>query len=315
MPLLVRVPRVESVLREIGPYRHSLNVLDRKQTAVQRQLRRSGLAGYEPPTQATLMALVQTSRRPVEFFDIGAHIGLYSALAALVFPPDLVHVTAFEPTPTTADICAQLAHRNRVAVNLERVALSDQEGSASLFVSDKAETSNSLVAGFRTASAVVSVPTTTLDVHCLARQVLPTVLKVDVETFEPFVLRGASRTLTSARPAVVCELLPSNATSSLESLSLLRAAGYVAHAWAPDAGRWVVVSEAGQRGRLNGELRDWLFLPAPASDELHSAVAEWRAAIADCTEETNVLYPGGTPPPPGWDSRYQLHEPAATGSP
>ena len=54
MPLLIKVPENRAVLSATGPYPRALNMLGRRQTAVQRQLRRSGLAGYEPMTQATL---------------------------------------------------------------------------------------------------------------------------------------------------------------------------------------------------------------------------------------------------------------------
>ena len=164
------VPRVDvSTARRSGPYPRALNV-----SAASRRRSSASCAAAAWPA---------TSRRPrrpsgagpalapagIEFFDIGAHIGLYAALAAVVFPPDLVHVTAFEPTPTTADVALALVHRNQLDVTVERLALSDEQGEAVLYVSDKAETSNSLAVGFRSAAMTVTVPTTTLDAYCVSR--------------------------------------------------------------------------------------------------------------------------------------------------
>ena len=308
MPLLIRTPRVESVLRELGPYPSGLNALDRKETAVQRQLRRAGLAGYEPSTQATLLTLVQLSRRPAEFFDVGAHIGLYSALCAAIFPPDLVHVTAFEPTPTTANLCLRIAEANRLQVRLERLALSDSSGSATLYISDKAETSNSLVEGFRPSTQSVEVAMTTLDRYCLQRGVYPTVMKIDVETFEVHVVRGALQTLRDARPWVVCELLPSaDSGATREVLSIFADLGYEAYRWGHD-NSWHRSSGSDEGAHLSESNRDWLFAPDGLNERFKTALREWLAAIATCTEQTNLLIPGGTKPPDGWREPYRLHD-------
>lgn len=306
MPMLVTIPRNQTVLRDVGSYVSGLNLLDRKQTAVQRQVRRAGLAGYEPETQATLLTLVQLSRRPAGFFDVGAHIGIYSALIAAVFPPDLVHVTAFEPTPATAAVCRSLADKNRLDMRIEPLALSSTEGTATLFISDKAETSNSLVAGFRPSSQRVEVPMTTLDAYCRANGVLPTVLKIDVETYEVHVLRGALGVLADARPAVVCELLPAAAPEQTsEVLDAMAGIGYQVHRWEVGAG-WRPCHPDEVLSHVNGAHRDWLFTPGPLDDRFETAFAEWSTAIAECTHETNTFVPGGAPAPAGWGDPYEV---------
>ena len=237
--MLVRIPRNETTIRQLGPYVRRLDLLDHRRTAVQRQVRRGGLASYEPGTQATLLSLVQLSRRPAEFFDIGAHIGLYSALVGAIFPPDLVHVTAFEPTPDTARMCRTLAERNHIPIWLEQCALSSCDGSATLHISEKAETSNSLMAGFRPSSESISVRVTTIDNYCLLRNTHPTVMKVDVETFEAEVLRGALQTIKDARPAIVCEILPTTAPGAIKTiLKIIVSIGYKMHYWRDPRG-WV----------------------------------------------------------------------------
>ena len=103
---------------------------------------------------------------------------------------------------------------------------------------------------------------------------------------------------------MVCELLPGRPEVSLESLGLLVDAGYVAHAWSTDTDGWVPVEPRRAASWLDGELRDWLFLPEPAGDRLRHLVAEWRDAILACTADTNLLVDSGTPPPTGWARPY-----------
>jgi FkbM family methyltransferase len=304
--MLVKIPRNETVLRELGPYVSCLNVGDRKRTAVQRQLRRAGLAGYEAETQATLLSLVQLSRRPAEFFDVGAHIGLYSALIGAVFPNDLVHVTCFEPTPETADMCLSIADANRIPIQLERLALSSEEGTATLFISMKAETSNSLAAGFRESAESVTVPVTTLDAYCDRVGRFPTVIKIDVETFESYVLRGAMQTIADARPSVVCEILPAAAPEATESV--LRAIvdlGYRINRWG-ESGRWEPGGIDDVLTKASHTHRDWLFSPGDLEETFHTAHRQWLAAIADCTNEQNVFLDGGVAPSAGWNESYRV---------
>jgi FkbM family methyltransferase len=308
MPLFVKTPRNETVLRQSGPYASGLSLMDRKQTAVQRQITRDGLAGYEPETQATLLTLAQLSVKPVEFFDVGAHIGLYSTLLATVFPADLLHVTAFEPTPETAEICAAVAAANHVEVHLERVAVSDEMGRAPLYISDKAETSNSLRPGFRDSTQSVDVATTTLDQYCLDRGTTPTVLKIDVQTQEAAALRGARETLAQARPSIVCEMLPAGDDAARAAvLHDLDALGYRAHAWQPAKG-WVE-HKADEIPVISEAHRDWLFTRDTLGDSFHTAFQQWSTAIAECGQDHNILVPGGSPPPDGWNAPYLPERP------
>ena len=74
-----------------------LNIVVGKSTAVQRALRREGLAAYEPPTVAAILAVMELQEPGFTFFDVGANVGLYSSLCAAMF--DSGRVVAFEPTP------------------------------------------------------------------------------------------------------------------------------------------------------------------------------------------------------------------------
>jgi FkbM family methyltransferase len=289
MPILIEVPRNVSVIRKFGPYRRSIDIDDGRSTAVQRHLRRGGLAGWEPQTQATLLSLVQSGSTPVTFLDVGAHVGIHSLLVTTIFPSEHVSALGFEPTPTTAALQRELFRRNGRQTHLEELALSDAPGTATLYLSDRAETSNSLAEGFRRSSASVEVEVTTLDRYCAAHDVVPDIIKIDVETLEAAVLLGASNLLQTARPAVVCELLPAGSDAkTADILAKLEQWGYHLHFWDAETGGWTesnpadITDRRGQSG-----VRDFLFTPEPLSPTFHQDVAEWLKAISVCDKPSN----------------------------
>jgi FkbM family methyltransferase len=306
MPMMVRLPRNDDVVRTTGGYRSGLNFLSRKQTAVQRQLRRGGLASYEPATQATLLSLVQIAARPTTFLDIGAHIGLYSALVAEIFSASEVAVVAFEPTPETAGLARQLMRANRLPVVVEETAVSSQPGVAQLYISSTTESSNSLKLGFRDATQTVPVVVTTVDEYCAGSGVVPGVIKIDVETLEANVLLGALSTLDRARPAIVCELLRKGDQRNLtRALASLDGMGYVLHHLGRDL-LWHATPSEDYQDYLSSTRRDWLLVPGDLPAGLHHAMRVWLDAIAVCTEATNLMVPPGERAPEGWDRNYAL---------
>jgi len=140
---------------------------------VQNTLQRDGLAGYEIPTQATLLALMQRAPRNAVFFDVGAHIGLYSAMIATVYRTRGVNIFAFEPTPATLKICHAIRDDNHLDYEIVESAVSSQPGTADLFLSDTWDTSNSLNSHHRNSTAAVTVPVITLDMFSAERGLDP----------------------------------------------------------------------------------------------------------------------------------------------
>ena len=311
MPLIVRMPRNERVLRRHGRYRRALNVLDPQASVAQRRLKRRGLNDDGAPTQATLLALVETASRPTVFLDVGAHIGLYSALVAAVYSDLGAEVHAIEPTPATAEIARQIATANRLPVVVEQVAMSSSPGTAQLIISARAETSNSLVAGFRESAGVVDVAVTTIDAYCRDKQIAPSVIKIDVEMLESEVLAGGLQTFEKCRPSIVCELLPEQGESGQlhDVLTRLDDIGYVLHHW--DETAWVPTALAEYRDHLAGghRRRDWLMTPGPLPRSMPAAVRRWRDAIATCTRAKNVLVADDDTLPGNWDATFVVKAP------
>lgn len=239
---------------ELGDGQSSIN---------QRQLRRVGLAGWQPATTAALLAAWELGPEPGVFLDVGANAGLYALLCRLLSPA--TRAIAFEPFPDTVAAGRRWAQANGVEVHFEQLAVSDADGHATLYVSERSDASNSLVAGFRRASATVDVRCVTLD-HYLAREgLVPTVIKIDVEQHEPAVIRGADATLRRHRPVVVMELLETDA--SRQAHQRLRALGYTScHLGARDHLYWPGGLPDAWQERFDG----WLHAvsrcgPVPAS--------------------------------------------------
>lgn len=280
----------------VGGRLATLDVIDPSTSGVQRQLRRSGLASYEPSTAAALLSLFEAAGDGFVFFDVGANIGLYASMAAALFEPS--SVVAFEPMPPIAEVATAIATANGLAVRVECCAASDTDGFADLHVSPVADTSNSLNPAFRKGAETVRVPLVRLD-DVVASGPTPDVIKIDVETHEAAVLRGARRTLETHRPALVVEVLSGRrgqdfATEISESLDGL---GYSMYellqlpSFRPEA----------ELHSSLGETRDWLFTPEPIGDDFSHRWETWSKRLAECTADRNSRAPLGPGLRRAWD--------------
>jgi FkbM family methyltransferase len=145
------------------------------------------------------------------FLDIGANIGVFTALAASVVGDD-GSVIAVEPIPRNLALIERATRSNSFDnVKLIRAAASDRNGYIELRT--HGSTSNSATpaaAGERLSSesgATMRVPAVVLDeaLRDLARLDL---VKIDVEGMEPRALRGLQRTLDRFRPILISEFHP-----------------------------------------------------------------------------------------------------------
>jgi FkbM family methyltransferase len=170
--------------------------------------------------------------------DVGAHVGLFSIVAAnIVGPEGSVH--AFEPVPANF-----LALANNVRLNgfenvvLNNVAVGSQHGRLRLGlpseVPDTGPTSAMYTAGSDVAAIEVDVVCLDdyVDRHIAATPV--TLLKLDVEGGEPDVLAGFARTLSSRPPRLLLtevnlERLADHRLKAADVLEPLQAYGYDLH--------------------------------------------------------------------------------------
>jgi FkbM family methyltransferase len=157
---------------------------------------------YEPE----MIEAVRRSLTPkTVFFDVGAHIGQYSLMAAQLCR----EVHAFEAHHPTAEALRHNVTSNGLAnVTVNGCAVCDHLGTATFHESSADNPGASSLYG---EGRSVEVGTITLDSYCanLALDNKPIVLKIDVEGAELSVLRGAENLLARGNVIIFAELIDS----------------------------------------------------------------------------------------------------------
>lgn len=181
---------------------------------IPKALIKRGLAGYEPFAVETFLALLAVAG-PGEVLDIGANVGLYGLLAA-------AHggrgVHAFEPTPRVAAAARRSARVSGLPLSVHGCAVGDRVGPVTLYESNTSDASNSLNPQFRQSVRQLVVAGTTVDAFCARRRLRPAILKIDTESTEAAVLRGAQGVIERQRPWILLEVLPARAHGELDAL-------------------------------------------------------------------------------------------------
>ena len=131
--------------------------------------------------------------------DVGANSGVYTVLAAKVKGAS---VLAFEPIPKTYERLLLNVCLNNIQsmVNCINMGLADKKGELAFTVSQDATNHVSdQNEGVETAKVLVS----TLDDEVDRFAIEPTILKIDVEGYEYFVLKGGSKVLSNSSLNIV----------------------------------------------------------------------------------------------------------------
>jgi FkbM family methyltransferase len=149
--------------------------------------------------------------------DCGANMGLFSTMmAARVRPWGSVH--AFEPSPGARRDLFRVLKLNQIpGVAVNACALSDACGEATfcdMLAGDVRREASHLnlldrpnVAN-RSEHQMVTVPTRTLDAYVAEKQLVPRLVKIDVEGAEFLVLEGARQCVAAHKPMLVIEIHP-----------------------------------------------------------------------------------------------------------
>ncbi|MDF2077149.1 FkbM family methyltransferase [Pseudomonas mendocina] len=143
------------------------------------------------------------------FLDIGANLGWYSLVLGRRCPNSRIY--AFEPIPSTVEVFERNIRLNRLEnIEVLRMGLFNQEDELDfLFAPDvSGATSLKLAGQFRGRASIQNVAcrTTTLDAFCASRNIVPALLKIDVEGAELMVVQGGEKIL-EATPIILMELL------------------------------------------------------------------------------------------------------------
>lgn len=215
---------------------------------------------HEPDLTRMMLA---TLRPGMVVFDVGAHIGYYSLLAAhLVGPTGAVH--AFEPSPPTFAVLARNTARHPT-VKAYNVAVYSAPSELTLTDYGWLNSSQNTVTGAgrfgaqpATARRTWTIPAIALDDHVETTGAVPDLVKIDAESAEYDVLVGLERTIERHHPAISVEVgdyeIP-GAHRSAEIVAWLTKRGYAPHEWRD--GR-VVAHEP----RADYRQGDLMFLPA-----------------------------------------------------
>jgi FkbM family methyltransferase len=205
---IVRVPVVGKVPVELPGGRQFLMQTDGDDAIASMMYWRKRLVAYEPDTTELFLQLLGAART---FFDIGANTGLYALAAGSENPQRQVY--AFEPFPAIyAYLARNIAINKLHNVQAHPVALGDMTGTTPFYIPSASAVfpfSASTAAGLSPQVEEIRVAVTTLDLFVAEHQVEHVdLIKVDTETTEPQVLRGAQATLQKHRPVIICEVLP-----------------------------------------------------------------------------------------------------------
>jgi FkbM family methyltransferase len=157
------------------------------------KLARILLGSYEPE-QTRLFA--ETIRPGDTVLDVGAHVGYYTVLSAVLAGPTGT-VWSFEPNPRNAAFLRRHVEINGLRqARVEQAAVSDAEGTARFDFGTGSGTGHLADAG------AIEVRTLRLDDFCAAHAIVPRVVKIDVEGAEAAVLEGFAATMDAARPII-----------------------------------------------------------------------------------------------------------------
>jgi FkbM family methyltransferase len=186
-------------------------------------------------------------------------------------------------------MASRIMRANGLDVRIVQAAVGASPGLARLHLSAISDSSNSLVKGFKPSLDELAVDVITIDDYCDTNRIAPTLLKLDVEAFEPEVLSGARRTIERYRPTIVVEVLTSRGPEHGDAINdAMKGLAYEFHPLADDP-TWE--AEPRIAASVSRGARDWLLLPEPLDDEFARRSTEWSERIAVCTPDRNSRPP------------------------
>jgi FkbM family methyltransferase len=179
---------------------------------------------YEP----TLWRVLQSQLTPgAVFYDVGAHIGLFSLIAARNLGVQ-GSVFVFEPDPSNIRRIEEHASRNRLdALGIIPKAAWFVDGRMKFQrACSQSSMNRGAIAEDNSAASESTIEVETVTLDSFGREhALPSIIKIDVEGSEAAVLRGSEGIFRFAKPVVICEIHHAQAASDVTHW--LQARGYV----------------------------------------------------------------------------------------
>ncbi len=195
------------------------------------------IVGHDMEVKQTYEAILHSQEKPDLFVDIGANFGTHS----LLFLAHQIRTITFEPNSSCHGYFKDACRLNGFNPNLEPVAVGQQDGEIELSY-PKNETwlgsvNPDAVKRLEAAQELVTekVALRTVDDYLPQIEGRRTLMKIDTEGNELFVLRGAVKTLEANRPMVIFEC--NRDDKQMEIYEFFRAQNYQMHTlpWNPAA--------------------------------------------------------------------------------
>ena len=172
--------------------------------------------------RVSMQLWMELARHSSVVVDVGANTGIYSLVAKAVNPNAKVH--GFEPVSRVFQKYVQNCRLNGFDIVAEELALSNQDGTATLYDFNSehvlaATLDREIYAELPGEQREVSVPVTKLSTYIAARGLERVdLMKIDVESHEPEVLEGLGAYLQSFKPTLLIEVLTDAVGRSLERI-------------------------------------------------------------------------------------------------
>ena len=243
-----------------------------------------GLRGGAPFEPEVSLALRQCIQPGSVVLVIGANVGYFTAhMSQLVGSAGLVH--AFEPEPRNFSLLSSNVAANHLQnVVLHHMALGDREDTGVLHISDFSGGMHRLYPSNCCGNATVEVPIRRLDSMFSPGQI--SVIKIDVEGFEPFVLSGAQNLLDGQDVKIISEYCPPAMLEAGASLVtfLEQLIQWVLQAYEPGGAHleWAVLLEDARKWEQFGRERLFAACKEKSNPEI-AAFVEQQAGRLGCT--------------------------------
>jgi FkbM family methyltransferase len=170
-------------------------------------------AGESERQEIEFVRALLAKNPPACTWDVGANIGYWTLFFAGLHPP-VGEIVAFEPDATNRNLLQMNIDRNHLKnVAVRACGLSDHVGTATFHVDAMTGSTGSLEARhdfigkhYGALSQMVEVEISTIDNEIANGRTPPQFIKIDVESHELSVLKGAQQTLGEIRPTMIMEV-------------------------------------------------------------------------------------------------------------
>ncbi len=175
--------------------------------------------------------MINTLKLKEVFFDVGAHFGFFSLLAAQLVEEN-GKVISFEPAAIAANILHSNTERLR-QVRMVQAAVGESTGSVMFMEGIHGQTESSgMMSPEEELNETIQgnlVNCISLDDFSVKEKLIPTVIKIDAEGSELKVLKGMSQLLQTHKPTIIMEFWSKqfhNNQQHIDAMNLLISNGY-----------------------------------------------------------------------------------------